>query len=127
MDIDASDLLKLAADLEVEPKRVARDTYPVVKRLAKELEEQWRSNATSTARRHGKHYPKAITAEQLPMGDGPWWEVGPESAKRQGGMGRGFEFGSVNQPPHWDGTRAAVGIEPKLYAAIDAVARSFLA
>ena len=32
--------------------------------------------------------------------------TGPDSGMKQGRMGRGFEFGSVNQPPHLDGLRA---------------------
>lgn len=125
-DLDASELLALTAHLDVAAKDVARKVYPVVKDNAQQLRDQWQQNATDTAGRHGKHYPKAITAEQIPVTEEVLWEVGPESALPQGGMGPGFEYGSRNQPPHWDGARAAVSQEPKFIADIDKIVRDLL-
>lgn len=126
-DLDITQLLKLGEDLEKDAHRAASETYPVVRDLAKELEKTWRDNAKATARKHGRHYPRSITAEQIPVTDGPMWEVGPETRRKQGSMGRGFEYGSVNQPPHLDGTRAATTVEPKLEAAIKKIFDGFLA
>ncbi|WP_157099361.1 hypothetical protein [Microbispora sp. ATCC PTA-5024] len=126
IDLDGSELLKLAAEIGADSRKVAEGAYPLVKRYAMDLRNEWRDNARSTARKHGKLYPRTITAEQIPIRDGVEWEVGPESELPQGGMGRGFEYGSVNQPPHWDMTRAAVSVEPRFNAAIDELARSFL-
>lgn len=125
-DLDFSELLKFEADVEVDAHRVAEKAYPVAKRFAEQLQKDWRKNARLTARQHGKHYPRSITAEQKPSMDGPDWEVGPESAMPQGGMGEGFEFGSVNQPPHLDGARAATGIEAPFEAAVKKIAAEFL-
>jgi hypothetical protein len=125
-DIDVSELLNLVEELELDAHRVASGTYPAVKDAAQELVKDWQANAKLTARAHGKHYPRAITSEQIPVDDGPWWVVGPESRRKQGGMGVGFEFGSRNQPPHLDGARAAVGIEAKLVKKVDELVRSFL-
>lgn len=42
------------------------------------------------------HYPKSISSEMT----GPLQaEIGPVSAKKQGGMGPGVEFGSINAGP----------------------------
>jgi hypothetical protein len=47
-------------------------------------------------------------------------ETGPDSSMKQGSMGRGFEFGSQNQPPHLDGARALPAAEQRLERAADA-------
>lgn len=125
-DIDGSELLALVEYFEEAKVEVARKTYPVVKEHSENLRDAWRKNARETARKHGKHYPRSITASQSPIADAIEWEVGPEIRLKQGSMGRGFEFGSVNQPPHWDGTRAAVDIEPKFMKALDDIIRGLL-
>lgn len=45
------------------------------------------------------HYPLAITSEVESGGGMYSMIVGPETSRRQGGMGPGVEFGSVNAPP----------------------------
>jgi hypothetical protein len=45
------------------------------------------------------HYPRAITSETERSAGMVTMIVGPESAKPQGGMGLGVEYGSVNAPP----------------------------
>ena len=123
-DFDASELQSLIKVFEGAEKDAARRTYPVVKQHAEELRDQWRDNAKETAGRHGKHYPKAITAEQLPLASEIAWQVGPETALPQGGMS--FEFGSRNQAPHLDGANAAIAQEPRFLKALDEIARGLL-
>jgi hypothetical protein len=125
-DIDASDLDRLITVLAGAEKDAASKTYPVVKQHAQELRDQWQSNAKESAGRHGKHYPKSITAEQVPAADAIEWEVGPETRLPQGSMGRGFEYGSRNQPPHLDGAQAAIQEEPKFIKSLDEIARGLL-
>ncbi|MBG0828553.1 hypothetical protein HS041_12315 [Planomonospora sp. ID67723] len=125
-DIDATELYSLIGVFENAKQDAARRTYPVVKEHAQALRDQWRDNARQSAGRHGRHYPRAITAEQMASSADIEWEVGPESRLPQGGMGRGFEFGSVNQPPHLDGMQAANAQEPKLLKALDDIARGLL-
>lgn len=125
-EFEGADLLKLAEDIGIDAQKVAEGAFPLVKQYVQELRDDWRQRAKRTAKRHGRLYPRTITAEQTGWHGGPEWEVGPESARRQGGMGKGFEYGSVHQPPHWDMTSAAVLIEPKFIAAADELARSFL-
>lgn len=126
VEIDGSALLDLVRYLDNAEHQAAEKTYPVVKQHAQELRNQWRDNARDTAKKHGKLYPKTITAEQIPRADAIEWVVGPESALPQGGMGRGFEYGSVNQPPHWDGANAAIAQEPKFLADLDRIVRELL-
>ena len=72
------------------------------------------------ARKHGKHYHRAITAEKKhPLG--LTWAYGPDVAKPQGDMS--FERGSRNQPPHLDLNRSADVIGPQLGQVADAMAR----
>lgn len=126
LDLDGSDLVKLATDIGVDAHRIAERAYPLVKEQALALRNEWRDNARDTAGAHGKLYPRTITAEQMPVRGAVEWEVGPESALDQGGMGRGFEYGSVNQPPHWDMTMAVTDREPKFMSAVEELVRSFL-
>ncbi len=100
-NFDTSEVARLAADLSAAPGRVQRRSANIVEEEAKALRDTWRNNARRTAGRHGKHYPNAITHEVRGLSA----EIGPESGRPQGGMS--FEFGSRNQPPHLDGTRAA--------------------
>ncbi|MET8985833.1 hypothetical protein ABZW49_10330 [Nonomuraea wenchangensis] len=126
MDIDGSELLDLVRYLDNAEHGAAAKTYPVVERHAKALQEQWQKNARETARRHGKHYPKSITTEQVPAAEAIEWTVGPESMMPQGGMGPGFEYGSRNQPPHWDGARATIQEEPKFLKSLGEIVRELL-
>lgn len=125
-DIDASDLDRLITVLDGAEKEAASKVYPVVEQHAQALRDQWRKNARRTAKKHGRRYPRTITTEQVPVADAIEWTVGPESMLPQGGMGRGFEFGSVHQPPHLDGTGAAVIEEPKFVKSLDEVLKGLL-
>ena len=125
--IDASDLVKAIRELDEIPERVKLNAHVVVETWAEKLRDRWRANARSTAGRHGKHYPDSITASSASAGVGDVeWEVGPESAQPQGGMGRGFEYGSVNQGPHHDGESAARSIEPQFLKAVDEMLKRVL-
>lgn len=102
-------LLKAAVQAHVEAPHI-------VEEQAVKLRNDWRDNARKTAGRHGKHYPKSITHERI--GDEAAYEVGPDSALPQGGMGAGFEWGSVNQSPHLDMTQAIVPVGPGFEASV---------
>ncbi len=117
LEIDASELAAAIRDLDEIPTHVKVGAHRVVETHADKLRDQWRDFARDTAGKHGKHYPNAITASPTSAGLGDVsWEVGPESARPQGNMS--FEYGSVNQPPHLDGARAAQVIEPLFMKAV---------
>lgn len=125
-DIDASDLLKLVPALEEAEREGANRVYGEAKKAAYELRNLWREGAKESAGSHGKHYHRAITAEQIPASGEVLWHVGPESHRPQGSMGRGFEFGSVNQPPHLDGDQAATKVEALFLAGVEKALKDLL-
>lgn len=116
---DASEIYALAADLS----QVGAKSIPAVRQVMSDAGDafanEWRSNATETSGEHGKHYPASITAELAFSVTSVSVDVGPESARKQGRMGRGFEFGSANQPPHLDGLRALDGMQARLDRMLD--------
>lgn len=102
-DFDDAELQRA---LEEAPQELADGLFRAVDDSAAKLQRDWRSNARKTARRHGKHYPSSITHD-LQLEDGAISaDIGPDRAMLQGEMGPGFEYGSVNQPPHMDGAIA---------------------
>jgi hypothetical protein len=101
----ASEIFELASDLGKASAKVAVTLFEVYKEQGDAFAEDWRSNARATSGEHGKWYPDSIDSETR-IAFGIEVETGPNSAKKQGSMGRGFEFGSRNQPPHLDGLRA---------------------
>lgn len=126
-DLDASELLAISEWVEDGERRAAEGAYPLVKKHALALRDRWQENARGTAGRHGKHYPRSITAEQVHDVPGAAaWEVGPDRARKQGSMGAGFEYGGPNQPPHLDGQRATLAGEPEFNAAVEQLARTLL-
>lgn len=104
----------LAGDLGRASKELANAIFDVYDQAGEAFADDWRSNARETSGVHGKYYPDSIDHEMRFAFTGIAVEVGPNSGKKQGGMGRGFELGSVNQPPHLDGTRALGAAESRL-------------
>lgn len=123
----ADEIFELANDFGKAPAKVASTLYETFRSNGREFREAWQENARQTSGAHGKHYPDAITDE---MRTGALTsievEVGPESGRKQGGMGPGFEFGSRNQPPHLDGLRALGPADAKLMREADNAIRSIL-
>ena len=114
----ADDFGKAAAD-------IGRALFGVFKDEGEEFAKDWRRNAEQTSGKHGRHYPKSITSEAK-VALGIRIETGPESGRRQGGMGPDFEFGSRNQPPHLDGLRALAPASKRLEKAAEAVIEDLL-
>lgn len=117
---DASEVYKLAGDLsQVGPKTVpaARE---VMAAAGVAFAREWAANARETSGTHGKYYPDSIDSELAFDVTGVSVDAGPNSAKKQGSMGRGFEFGSENQPPHLDGLRALDGMQVRAERMLDA-------
>jgi hypothetical protein len=105
MSVGASEIFELATDLGKASAKVASTLYTVYAEQGEQFAREWSENARATSGVHGKWYPDSITSETR-VAFGIEVEVGPDSGRKQGSMGRGFEFGSVNQPPHLDGLRA---------------------
>lgn len=109
---DASQVYKLSTDLNAVGFKMVPALRQAMDQAGRVFADEWRKNAVETSGTHGKHYPKSIDSELTSSITSVNVEVGPNKAKRQGGMGAGFEFGSENQPPHLDGLRALDVIGP---------------
>lgn len=101
----ADEIFDFADDFGKAAKEIGKALFDTFKSEGAHFADEWRANAVQTSGEHGRHYPKSITSEAK-LAFGIHIETGPESNRRQGGMGPGFELGSQNQPPHLDGLRA---------------------
>lgn len=123
----ADEIFELANDFEKAPAKVVGALFDTFKSAGERFRDDWQANARATSGAHGKHYPNAITTELRPFAlTSIVVETGPESGRRQGGMGRGFEFGSRNQPPHLDGLRALGPADARLMREADDAIRGEL-
>lgn len=126
INVDTSGLDDLAADMVMAGIKVGDEVYAVVKRGAQNIKTDWRKRARRSAGSHGRHYPRSIDYDVIRLGDRIDAEIGPNTALPQGGMGRGFEYGSVNTAPKPDGARALTAEEPKLIKHLEDIATRLL-
>lgn len=117
---DVSQGLRLAADLDQIGFRTVPALRSAMTGVGEAFAKEWADNARQTSGTHGKHYPDSIDSELVFSIGTVTVEAGPNKAKRQGKMGRGFEFGSQNQPPHLDGLRALDAMQPRAERIMDA-------
>lgn len=120
MDIQLQGVDELALDLDQAGDKVTAELYPVVKRAAQNIKTVWRRKAKASAGAHGKLYPLAIDYDVDRLGYRIDAEIGPQAGMPQGGMGRGFEYGSIHTAPKPDGTAAVEAEEPKFAAQAEA-------
>lgn len=117
---DASEVYKLAGDLT----QICAKAVPALRSsmagTGEAFAAEWSSNARETSGTHGRYYPASVDSELVFDLGGISVDVGPNAGKKQGGMGKGFEFGSQNQPPHLDGLRALTSMVPRVELIIDA-------
>lgn len=98
---DTSELDQLEADLTNNVEVLEADVGQVVERAAlnvrRDSRRGIRQQITGT---YLPHYPQSITYEMdNARGRYAEAEVGPETGRRQGGMGAGVEFGSAHTGP----------------------------
>jgi hypothetical protein len=117
---DASEVYRLAGDLDQIGFRTVPALREAMGAVGEAFAEEWRKNAVETSGTHGKHYPNSIDSGLAFTVTSVAVEAGPNTSKKQGGMGPGFEFGSDNQPPHLDGLRALDGMQARAERTIDA-------
>jgi hypothetical protein len=120
MHIQVQGIDQLAHDMDHAGTKVTDELYPVVKRALQNIKTGWRRRARASAGAHGKHYPRAIDYDIARLGMRIDGEVGPNAGMPQGGMGRGFEYGSIHTPPKPDGDAALAEEEPKFAAQAEA-------
>ena len=117
---DASEVYRLAARFDRTPAKAVPALRTSMAAVGEAFAKEWADNARETSGEHGKHYPDSIDSELVFCVTSVAVEAGPNTSKKQGGMGRGFEFGSMNQPPHLDGLRALDGMQVRAERIIDA-------
>lgn len=120
MDVDTSQLDNLVQQLAAVGDDLPDGARAVVQRGALNIKNDWRAGARVSAGKHGKLYPYAITYDTTETRTSASAEIGPERDRPQGGMA--FETGSVNQPPHPDGQRAADREAPRFAKAVEELA-----
>lgn len=114
LDLLEADLIGIAKRAPGDMRACVRDGIKAGNVLAQDY-------AKISAGDHGKHYPKAFSAEMRNTFGGfgtmiHSGEYGPDIAKPQGGMS--FERGSRNQKPHLDLARSADRIAPSFEAEV---------
>ena len=125
---DMSDVRRLERHLARAIPRARRDARGVVMRGALNIKRDWRSNARSTAGKHGKHYPRSVSFDIAAYGPDIWMAIiGPDKGGPQGALGNLLEYGSVKNPPHRDGGRALDVEEPRFEAQMALIAARGLA
>lgn len=124
MKVDTSQLDQLVQQLEHVGDDLPDGARQVVQRGALNIKTDWRQMAKVSAGKHGKLYPYSITYDTEETRTRVTAEIGPERDRPQGGMA--FETGSVNQPPHPDGQRAADREEPRFAKAVEEMAARLL-
>lgn len=104
----------LVSDLRGVSKRAPQDIRDVVRDGVRAGNILAQDSARISAGRHGRLYPRSMSAEMHPgaglFGNVVSGEYGPDINKPQGGMS--FERGSRNQKPHLDLARSADRIVP---------------
>lgn len=92
VSFDTSDVDSLVGELRRVPAEVDKRNRATVSKSINDVTKGWVRRATESAGKHGKLYPRSIHAEIL--GGGLEAETGPLTSLPQGGMGRGFEWGT---------------------------------
>lgn len=100
MGAKAHGLTELEADL----RKAAKEAVPAAKKIVGKGSLNIKKHAQQIIKGASKrgylpHYPRAITYEVKASGTVVSSEIGPDSSKLQGGLGRLLEYGSRNNSP----------------------------
>jgi HK97 gp10 family phage protein len=123
MMIDAHELDALADDLKAGAEKAEKGVEKVLRKAAVNIKKEWRRNARATSGRSARHYPNTINYDE--ENSGMRYVIGPDK-RGQGNLGAILEYGSVHNPPHHNGLRAADKEEPKLLKYIEKAAGDVL-
>jgi hypothetical protein len=92
------------SELEADLRKAAEEAVPQAKKIVGKGSSNIKKNAQriirgASHRGYLPHYPRAISYEVRASGTVVSSEIGPESAKLQGGLGPLLENGSINNAP----------------------------
>jgi hypothetical protein len=100
MGAKANGLSELSADMQQAIKNAIPDAKKIVGKGSLNVKrEAQRIIKAYSKRRYVPHYPRAISYDVKASGTVVSSEIGPDSAKLQGGLGKLLELGSVNNAP----------------------------
>lgn len=101
MDVDFSDLVVLADDLDGAADGAAENIVKAVEVSARNVKDDWKDSAKGMA--HAPAFPFSITydleGESSMSGSSVSAEIGPDKGRKQGALGNLIEYGSSNNPP----------------------------
>ena len=111
---DASEVFALADDLLDTSRKSIPAAREAVREGAKVVETSWQNAARRTHDSHAKFYPESITSELLPGFSTIGAEIGPETHRKQGFLGRILEFGGEKSPAYLLGASALADNEGRI-------------
>lgn len=115
IEVDASEVVTLAHWMNTLGPDLGKPVSELTKRIGDEHAAAWRANARRTSGSHGRRYPGTIRNR---FSSGATWAESESGSTNP--ASRGYEFGSRNQPPHLDGTKAFDKAEKDFIAAGEA-------
>lgn len=119
---DTRELVDLSVDLGKVNGLAVKAVSEAALESGNSLRDLWAAGIASTGGTHLPHLPDAVTVEAKFSLGNIGVEVGPDTALKQGALGKGDEYGSVNTPPHMHGNRSADVMEPRFEKAVEAAA-----
>lgn len=121
MDVDFSELDRLAADLGEVAHSSAKPLEKAVAVTARKVRDTWREQAKGIP--HAPAFPYSITYDMRSFGGFGASvisaEIGPDKGRAQGALGNLIEFGSRNNPPQGLGHGALLANEEDFATGIE--------
>jgi hypothetical protein len=124
MDIDTSQLQKLAADIRAHSRNTPAAAVQVVAKGALNIKADWRKAWAGLA--HAPYLPAAITYDTTVRVSSIEAEIGPDKDRRQGALGNIVEFGTSKNGPRPGGAPALAREEPKYVSAVEKLTQGLL-
>lgn len=115
VNVSYSGLRDLESDLGKIPVQLRREAPKVVRKNIKEGNRLAKGFASEQHTMFGDtdiEYPPSFTTEMTGKTTGMY---GPDAAIGDGSQASGYEFGSVNSPPHYDLARSVDAIVPEFH------------
>lgn len=116
---DASDFYRLADDLAKVPAKSIPALRSGMTAAGKAVERSWQNSARQVHGGSSHFYPESIDSEILPGFSSVTVEIGPNSAKKQGFLGKILEQGGERSPAYLLGLSALTGAEGPTERIID--------
>lgn len=113
------DLGDISRELRATAARAPDEARDVVKRGAQNIKSDWQRRLRDRSRHgHIPHLPRAVGYDVTSGQRQTTANIGYRRGAKQAGLGHLLEFGSVNNPPGFEGARALRTEAPRFYGAI---------